>query len=1034
MSPLNQMASVAGERLLPSLVDEIAGSDPHRILYSVAKTKDPSEGFLDIDAKTFAQAVNRFAWYIDEQLGQGHDFPTLTYLGPQDLLYAIAVLACNKTRYKLLLNSPRNTLEQHLSLFDKTDCNTFISPVNFPLPAVKQILAARPMRHLEVPGMHHWLDGELEGKPYPYTKTFAEARGEPFVVLHTSGSTGLPKPIIQTHATISPLDAITALPSLGHKPAFPATCAGKRVYVTFPLFHCAGIASLLPAAIYSGFTVVLGPFPPSAEVANSVHVHGNVHHSSFVPTTLIELAKDPEYLENLSRLDQVTYGGGPLPHAVGNLISTKTRLLTGFGTTECGAMPTELCDPEDWAYVKFSPVGGFEYRPFSDGLYEQVIVRNPELERYQGIFGTFPELSEWRMKDLYSKHPTKEDIWLYRGRADDIIVFSTGEKLNPLGMESIINANPAVSAALITGLGRFQSSLLVEAVKPPTNDAEKEELLEAIWPSVQAANKESPSHGRIHRNMIIFTSADKPMLRAGKGTVQRKMTVDLYAPEFDALYQAGEQPINGTAGVPMNGQESAQDLVKSIIAASTEIDVNSVSPYADLFELGLDSLQVTAITRGLNRFLSRHGRPQSLETRTVYSNPSISALTAVVSALIEGREPLQGEESDERKMQKLYELYAASMPITGRPAQEKPSDGHVFLLTGSTGSLGSYILDSLQQDSSVRRIYCLNRGPDSPRRQQKSLSAKGLNPITEKVQCLDANLSKPAFGLLTQEYKELLGQVTHVIHNAWQVDFNLSIDSFAGHIGVVRQLINFSSHSRFGAELFFVSSISAVSGRNGTIAEQIFKDWHTPETTGYGQSKFVSELLLDTAAREASIPTVVCRVGQVAGPTSTIGMWPKQEWLPSLIASSKYLGKLPASLGRMDTVDWIPVDVLGESIVELATRPLDTRSEGAVVYHTVNPRHTSWANLVPTVARYLNLQTVSLEAWTEALRESASKTEDLTRNPAVKILDFFEGLVGKSADPILLNTSHTLGASRTLASLEPVHEEWMENWMRQWEF
>ncbi|KAI0120267.1 hypothetical protein F4776DRAFT_633434 [Hypoxylon sp. NC0597] len=1028
------MASTVGQRLLPSLVDEIARSDPHRILYSVAKTKDPAEGFLDIDAKTFARAVDRFAWYIDEQLGRGYGFPTLTYLGPQDLLYGIAVLACIKTGYKLLLNSPRNTLEQHLSLFEKMECTVFIYPVNFLLPAVKQILAARPMRHLEVPGMFCWLDGEPERKPYPYTKAFAEARGEPFVVLHTSGSTGLPKPIIQTHATISPMDAATALPALGQQPSYPAMCAGKRVYVTFPLFHCAGITMLLPAALYAGFTIVLGPFPPSADIANEIHLHGNVHQGCFVPTTLIELAKNPQFLENLSRLEQITYGGGPLPHEVGNLISTKTRMLTGFGTTECGVLPTQLCDPEDWAYINFSPVGGYEYRPFSDGLYEQVIVRKPELERYQGIFGTFPELSEWPMKDLYSKHPTKENIWLYQGRADDIIVFSTGEKLNPLEMENIIIANPAVSAALITGLGRFQSSLLVEAVNPPTTEEEKEELLEAIWPSVQAANKESPSHGRIHRNMIAFTTTDKPMLRAGKGTVQRKMTVDLYALELDALYQASELPANESISAAINGRDSVQDTVKNIVAASTDVDITSLPLNADLFELGLDSLQVTAIARELNRFLSMHKKPPSLETRTVYSNPSVSTLTAVISALVEGRAPLERGESDEQKMQKLYELYAANMPISSRPAQQKPADGHVILLTGSTGSLGSYILDSLQKDSSVRRIYCLNRGPDSLMRLRKSLSAKGLKPLTKKVQCLDANLSNSHFGLSTQEYRELLSQVTHVIHNAWKVDFNISIDSFASHVSVVRRFIDFSAHSSFGAQLFFISSISAVSGRGGSVAEQIFGDWHTPERTGYGQSKFVSERLLDTAAREAGIPAVVCRVGQVAGPTLTGGMWPKQEWLPSLIASSKYFGKLPSSLGRMETVDWVPVDVLGRSIVELAARSPDTRNAGATVYHAVNPQLISWAKLVPTAARHLSLEMVPLETWVDALRESTSKTEDLTRNPAVKILDFFEGIVKKSRDPILLDTSHTLGASRTLANLEPVREAWMENWMRQWAF
>ncbi|KAI1396390.1 hypothetical protein F4819DRAFT_475493 [Hypoxylon fuscum] len=1033
------MASPTGERLLPSLVDEIAQSDPHRVLYSVAKTKNPADGFHDIDARAFARAVNRCSWYIDENLGRGHAFPTLTYMGPQDVLYGILVLACVKTGYKLLLNSPRNTLDAHLSLLETMDCETFLTPASFPLPAVNQILAARPMRHVEIPGMYHWLDDGLKEKPYPYTKTYSEARLEPFVVLHTSGSTGLPKPITQTHGTISPLDAFATLLSQGKQSTYPSLCAGHRVYLTFPLFHCAGINMLLPASIYAGFTIVLGPFPPSADVANAVHVHGNVQQSCLPPIILVDLAKNPDHLENLGRLNQITFGGGPLPKAIGDLLTTKTKLYSGMGTTECGILPGHPCDPDDWAYLGLSSMLGYEYRHFSEDLYEQVIVRDPRLEKYQGIFATFPELTEWPMKDLYSKHPTKENLWLYRGRADDIIVFSTGEKLNPLEMESIICANSVVTAALIAGLGHFQSSLLVEAVKPPTNEEEKGELLESIWPSVQAANKESPSHGRIHRNMIAFTSPNKPMLRAGKGTVQRKMTLDLYTSELDALYQDSETPVDGVLPNTPAAQDSVQDAVKNILVTSTDIDVSTISDDVNLFEMGLDSLQVTVITREFNRLLSVHGRPQSLETRIVYSNPNIAALTSVVSALVEGKAPSQSTESDEQKTRKLYELHAANMPISGRQPQPMPVDGSIFLLTGSTGSLGSYILNCLHGDPRVRRVYCLNRGPESLGRQEKSQTAKGLQPLPDNVQCLDANLSKPYFGLSVQKYKELLDQVTHVIHNAWQVDFNLSIDSFASQVGIVRRFIDFSAHSRCGAQLFFVSSISTVSGRiGGSIAERIFKDWRTSEATGYGQSKFVSERLLDTAAREADISAVVCRVGQIAGPTSTSGMWSKQEWLPSLIASSKYLGKLPTSLGRMEMVDWIPVDVLGQSIVELAIRPPKTQRVGATVYHAVNPQQTSWAKLVRIVAQYLSREKaigmVSLEAWVEELRKSASRIDDVTQNPAIKILGFFEGLAFKGADPILLSTDDTLGMSKTLASLGPVQDAWMENWMRQWAF
>lgn len=55
-------------------------------------------------------------------------------------------------------------------------------------PYVAPLLAAYPMRVLQLPT----LKGLLSGRAlhYPYKKTFEEARHDPLVMLHTSGSTG----------------------------------------------------------------------------------------------------------------------------------------------------------------------------------------------------------------------------------------------------------------------------------------------------------------------------------------------------------------------------------------------------------------------------------------------------------------------------------------------------------------------------------------------------------------------------------------------------------------------------------------------------------------------------------------------------------------------------------------------------------------------------------------------------------------------------------------------------------------------------
>lgn len=257
-----------------------------------------------------------------------------------------------------------------------------------------------------------------------------------------------------------------------------------------------------------------------------------------------------------------------------------------------------------------------------------------------------------------------------------------------------------------------------------------------------------------------------------------------------------------------------------------------------------------------------------------------------------------------------------------------------------------------------------------------------------------------------------------------------------------------SAHSARNADVFFTSSVGAVSNwhavndQPGTapIPEGVCEDWRTPQAIGYAQAKFVAERLLDQAAREAGIAATICRVGQIAGPTTAAGVWPKKEWFPRLIASSKYLRQLPSSLGQAETITWVPVDLLARVVVEMVTAQPDLANgpTGAKVYHAMNPRHTTWAQLLPTVCRIIDpmgeMETVPFEKWIDALGESASQAEDASLNPGVKLVDYFKGLVRMEEYPLVLDTKSSVGVSETLQKLDAVSDVWVENWLRQWAF
>lgn len=73
---------------------------------------------------------------------------------------------------------------------------------------------------------------------YAYNKTFDGASGEPFCVLHTSGSTGHPKPIVWKHSMLATLDATRLLPEHSGRPPWVVVFEeGDRFYSSFPFYH-----------------------------------------------------------------------------------------------------------------------------------------------------------------------------------------------------------------------------------------------------------------------------------------------------------------------------------------------------------------------------------------------------------------------------------------------------------------------------------------------------------------------------------------------------------------------------------------------------------------------------------------------------------------------------------------------------------------------------------------------------------------------------------------------------------------------------
>lgn len=102
-----------GKRLIPQVLDEIANTDPDAEIFSAPRSSDPKDGWKKVTYWQVANAVNRIAQLIVGKRGRPEPgtFPTLTYIGPSDVRYAIITIACIKAGYKVRCAPYENVLK-----------------------------------------------------------------------------------------------------------------------------------------------------------------------------------------------------------------------------------------------------------------------------------------------------------------------------------------------------------------------------------------------------------------------------------------------------------------------------------------------------------------------------------------------------------------------------------------------------------------------------------------------------------------------------------------------------------------------------------------------------------------------------------------------------------------------------------------------------------------------------------------------------------------------------------------------------------
>ena len=276
------------------------------------------------------------------------------------------------------------------------------------------------------------------------------------VLPYTSGTTGLPKGCMHTHASIMHNAVATCL--------WGSSSFENVTLSVVPMFHITGMVSVMHATIYGGATLVIMP-RWDRELAGHLISRWRVTHWTNIPTMVIDLLASPNFASfDVSSLVYIGGGGAAMPQAVAQRLWEQygLRFAEGYGLTETAA-PSHSNPPDATKQqclgVPFIGVDARVIDPLTlqempPGEQGEIIMNGPQVfqgywKRPEATADAFIELDGkqfFRSGDL--GRVDEEGYFFITDRLKRMINAS-GFKVWPAEVEALMFKHPAIQEACI---------------------------------------------------------------------------------------------------------------------------------------------------------------------------------------------------------------------------------------------------------------------------------------------------------------------------------------------------------------------------------------------------------------------------------------------------------------------------------------------------------------------------------------------------------------------------------------------------------
>lgn len=283
---------------------------------------------------------------------------------------------------------------------------------------------------------------------------------DPVSLVFTSGTTGKPKAVIQTHRNY-------VLTGEAY-PSWLGLADGARIYSCLPLFHIGPQAYSAMGSIGTSGTVVLAPRFSATKFWDDV-VHHNVNAFNFIGAMAVILTKQPASPLDRAHQVRIAYGVPALPPALKREVEGRfgLRVISGFGMSET---TFGLIEPLDEPGKPGSMGIPRNHPDTAIPRTRARVVTDSDLDARPGETGELLLKNAAMMKGYLRDRPLTRavlrDGWLSTGdlvrRDEDGYMFYVarkeemlrirGENVAPVEVETVFSSHPEVMECAVIGV------------------------------------------------------------------------------------------------------------------------------------------------------------------------------------------------------------------------------------------------------------------------------------------------------------------------------------------------------------------------------------------------------------------------------------------------------------------------------------------------------------------------------------------------------------------------------------------------------